>query len=159
LQNHSQLNEQQKPDGTSALFRIAGVGASLAFGSMVASLFALQPTREGFTFALNVGAIISFTVAATFTWFYWRMIARMASDRAPERRKKKFIVFSAGLILIGILSFLYPLKFIPKEKRKDVFVGLALAAACITGVGFVMMKVKRFLDADLKRSEEKQDGE
>jgi hypothetical protein len=64
-----------------------------------------------------------------------------------------------GLILVGLVSFLYPLKFVPAEKRWDVFVGLSLAAACITGVGLVMWRVKRFLDADLKRSEEKQDEE
>jgi hypothetical protein len=139
---------------SNALFRIAGVGASLAFGAMVASLFALKSVPDGFAFELNAKAVIAFLAAATFAGFYWRMIVRMASDRAPERRKKKFVAFSVGLVLVGLVSFLYPLKFIAREKRKDVFIGLALAAGCITGVGFVMMKVKRFLDADLKRSEE-----
>jgi hypothetical protein len=136
------------------LFRIAGVGASIAFGIMVASLFALRSAPNGLTFELNAAAVISFVAAAIPAWFYWRLVARMAMDKAPQQRRKKFIVFSVGLLLVGIVSFLYPLKFIPKEKRADVFVGLALAIGCITGVGFVMLKVKRFLDADLKRSEE-----
>ncbi len=140
--------------GSNALFRLAGVGASLAFGAMVASLFALKSVPDGFAFELNAVTVVAFLAAAALAWFYWRMIARMAADRAPERRKKKFVVFSIGLVLVGVVSFLYPLKFIPKEKRKDVFIGLALAAGCITGVGFVMLKVKKFLDADLKRSEE-----
>jgi hypothetical protein len=109
---------------------------------------------EGFAFELNAITVIAFLAAATLGWFYWRMIARMASDKAPERRKKKFVAFSIGLVLVGLVSFLYPLKFIPAEKRKDVFIGLALAAGCIAGVGFVMLKVKKFLDADLKKSEE-----
>jgi hypothetical protein len=138
----------------SALFRIAGLGRSVAFGVMVASLFALRSVPNGFTFELNAAAVISFIAAAVPAWFYWRLVARMAVDKAPQQRKKKFIVFSVGLMLVGIVSFLYPLKFIPEEKRKDVFVGLTLAVACVTGVGVVMWKVKRFLDADLKRSEE-----
>lgn len=145
---------RESSGGDSALFRIAGLGASMAFGVMVASLFALRSVSNGFTFELNAAAVISFFAAAVPAWFYWRLVARMAVDKAPQQRRKKFIVFSAGLILVGIVSFLYPLKFIPEEKRVDVFVGLSLAVGCITGVGFVMWKVKRFLDADLKRSEE-----
>ena len=57
-------------------------------------------------------------------------------------------------MLVGVISFLYPLKFIPPEKRWDVFVGLSLAIACIGGVATVMWKVKKFLDADAKRAEE-----
>jgi hypothetical protein len=147
------MQAEATSSNTTALFRIAGFGAALAFGVMVASLFALKPGPSGLTFQLNAGAIISFLVAAPVGWFYWRMVARMATERAPERRRKKFIVFSTGLILVGFFAFLYPLKFVPAEKRRDVFIGLALAFSAITGVGFVMLKVRRFLDADQKRCE------
>ena len=140
---------------TSALFNSAGSGAALAFGAMVATLFALERTSHGLTFRLNAAAIISFLVAAPVAWFYWRLIARMTTERAPEQRRQKFIVYSIGLLLIGVMAFLYPLKFVPKEKRKDVFIGLALAFGCIGGVGLVMLKVRKFLEADLKSSEEK----
>jgi cytochrome bd-type quinol oxidase subunit 2 len=139
---------------TSALFSIASYGAALAFGVMVATLFALERTPHGLSFKLNAAAIISFLVAAPVTFFYWRLIARMATERAPEQRRKKFIVFSIGLLLVGVMAFLYPLKFVPPEKRKDVFIGLALAFGCIGGVGLVMLKVRKFLEADLKHSEE-----
>ncbi len=138
---------------TSALFNIASYGAAVAFGVMVATLFALEPSPNGLVFRLNALAAISFLVAAPFAWFYWRLIARMATERAPEQRRKNFIVFSAGLLLVGVVAFLYPLKFVPAEKRKDVFIGLALAFGCISGVGFVMLKVRKFLEADLKSSE------
>jgi branched-subunit amino acid ABC-type transport system permease component len=146
--------QSEETTGSSTLFRIAGVGASLAFGAMVASLFALKSRPDGFAFELNAVTIVAFVAAAALGWFYWRMIARLAAESGPQPRKKKFVVFSIGLVVFGIVSFLYPLKFISKDKRKDVFIGLALAAGCVTGVGFVMMKVKKFLDADLKRSEE-----
>lgn len=145
--------QTEKPSGSSALFRIAGVGASLAFGVMVASLFAIKPVTEGLAFELNASVIISFIAAAVVAWFYWRMVARMAMARAPEQRRKKFAAFSVGLLLVGIVSFLYPLKFIPAEKRKDVFIGLGLAIVVLSGVGGVMWKVRNFLEADLKRSE------
>lgn len=147
--------ETSSDTGTSALFRIAGAGAALAFGAMVATLFALRRSSGGgFEFEINALAIISFVAAASVAWFYWRMIERMAVGRAPERRRKKFVIFSIGLLLIGVLAFLYPMKFVPPEKRADVFSGLVLAFTVIAGVGFVMLKVKRFLDADQQRAED-----
>lgn len=140
--------------GDRRLYQIAGASASLAFGVMVATLFAVKLTPSGLIFRVTPAAVVSFLIAAPFAWFYWRMVAGMATGDAPERRRRKFIVFSIGLLLVGFCAFLYPLKFIPAEKRKDVFIGLALALSCITGVGFVMLKVKRFLDADLKASED-----
>ena len=83
---------------------------------------------------------------------------RMAGSQVPQQRRKKFIAFSIGLVLVGIISFLYPLKFIAAEKRKDVFIGLALAMAVLSGVGFVMWKVRGFLEADLKRTEQEEDS-
>ena len=41
-----------------------------------------------------------------------------------------------------------------QREARFLKIGLALALSCITGVGFVMLKVKRFLDADLKASED-----
>ena len=140
--------------GGSTLFRIAGVGASLAFGVMVGTLFALKPVPDGLAFELNAAAIVAFIAAGIFAWLYWRMIERMALEKVPAQRKRRFILFSVGLVLVGVVSFLYPLKFVPAEKRKDVFTGLALAVAVLSGVGFVMWKVRNFLEADLKRSEE-----
>lgn len=147
------MNTSQK-SSSSALFHIAGAASALAFGVMMATLFAVERTSSGLVFRLNALAVIAFLVAAPVAWFYWRLIARMATENAPEQRRKKFVTFSAGLLFIGLLAFLYPLKFVPPEKRADVFVGLALAFMCIGGVGFVMLKVRKFLEADLKSSEE-----
>lgn len=148
------MNNAPNTGSPKTLFRIAGAGASLAFGAMVATLFALEPTPAGLMFVLNASAVVAFVIAAFFAWMYWRMVERMALEKVPASRKKKFIVFSIGLVLVGIVSFLYPMKFIPPEKRRDVFIGLALAVGCIFGVGVVMWKVRNFLEADLKKSEE-----
>jgi len=157
MPNESGIKTATPTGADSTLFRIAGFGASFAFGAMVASLFALKPVPDGLSFELNAGAVVSFIAAALFAWFYWRLIARMATDPSTPR-KKKFLIFSAGVVVIGIISFLYPLKFVPASKRADVFIGLALAIGCITGVGIVMWKVKKFLDADLKHTEEEERG-
>ncbi len=137
-----------------ALFRLVGVASGLAFGGMVASLFAVKSTPGGLVFELNAGAVISFVVCAVIAWFYWRVVERMAMGAAPQQRRRRFKLFSAGLLLVGVISFLYPLKFIPEEKRKDVFIGLALAIGVLSGVGYVMCHVKKFLEADEKRTED-----
>jgi heme/copper-type cytochrome/quinol oxidase subunit 3 len=138
----------------SGIFRIAGIGAALAFGAMVASLFALRSTAAGLVFEVNVMAVIAFVASAVVAWFYWRLVARMATDKSPELRKRKFVLFSIALLVMGVFAFAYPLRFIPPEKRADVFIGLALAITVLTGVGFVMGYVIKFLNADQKRAEE-----
>jgi hypothetical protein len=140
----------------SGIFRIAGVGAALAFGAMVASLFALRKSAAGLVFELNALAVIAFVASAVVAWFYWRLVARMAVDKSPELRKKKFVVFSIALLVVGAFAFAYPLRFIPAERRTDVFIGLALAVAVLTGVGFVMRQVIKFLNADQKHTEEEE---
>lgn len=147
---------QQTKDPDSTLFRIAGVGAALAFGAMVASLFAVRRGAAGLTFQVNTLVVIAFIASAVVAWFYWRLIARMATDKSPEQRKKKFVVFSIALLVVGVIAFLYPLTLIPADKRKDVFIGLALAVGVLTGVGFVMRQVIKFLNADQKQTEDEQ---
>ena len=147
------MSDDSKPSsGSSSFFRLAGAGTALAFGVMVASLFSLQHGPSGFSFRLNAWVVIAFVLAASAGWYYWKLVARMAAEKSPNLRKK-FIVFSIGLVLLGVIGFLYPLKFIPPEKRKDVFIGLALAVGVLSGVGFVMRKVIKFLDSDLKKTE------
>jgi uncharacterized iron-regulated membrane protein len=144
------INNEQ---GSRTLFRIVGFSTALAFGAMVGSLFAVKSLPSGLSFELTPAAVIAFIVAGIVAWFYWRMVERMAAGQAPQQRRRRFALFSIALLAVGIVSFLYPLKFIPREKRGDVFIGLALAAGCITGVGFVMWKVRRFLEADQKQTE------
>ncbi|HMJ89587.1 MAG TPA: hypothetical protein VK530_07205 [Candidatus Acidoferrum sp.] len=148
------MAEQKNPDST--LFRIAGVGAALAFGAMVASLFALRSTSAGLAFEVNVLAVVAFLASAAVAWFYWRLVARMAENKSPEQWKKKFVSFSVALLAVGVIAFAYPLRFIPPDKRADVFIGLALAIGVLTGVGFVMWQVIKFLNADQKRAEDEE---
>ena len=152
-------NDSTVGSSSSTLFHIAGLGSSLGFGAMVASLFAVRASAAGFAFEFTVPSVIAFLVSGMLAWLYWRLVARMAAEKAPEQRRKKFLIFSAGLLLIGVVAFLYPLKFIPAEKRKDVFIGLSLAVGCLSGVGLVMLKVRKFLEADLKESENENRGQ
>jgi hypothetical protein len=148
------MADQPQDNSTRTLFRIAGLGTALAFGAMVGSLFAVRSMPNGLTFDITPAVIIAFFVAAVIAWFYWRMVARLAGSSAPELQRKRFVLFSIAMVVVGILSFLYPIKFIPPEKRRDVTIGLTLAIACITGVGVVMWRVRKFLEADQKRAED-----
>lgn len=153
------MKELKDAKSTQTLFRIVGLSTAVAFGAMVGSLFAVKNTPSGLAMELTVGAVVAFVAAGAVAWLYWRMVARLTTSVTPGAKPKfppRFAAFSAALILIGFGAFLYPLRFVPDEKRTDVFVGLALAIAVLAGVGFVMWKVRNFLEADAKRSEDEE---
>ena len=54
------MNQPSNAGSASTLFKIAGIAASLAFGVMVATLFALKSAPNGFAFELNVATFVSF---------------------------------------------------------------------------------------------------
>ena len=150
------MNDAKDASHTRTLFRIVGLATGLAFGTMVGSLFAVRNSPGGLVFELNAASVIAFLAAGVLAWFYWRMVAKLATGAVPGMKPKfppRFAAFSAALALIGLAAFLYPLRFIPAEKRADIFIGLLLAVAVLSGVGFVMWKVRNFLEADAERTE------
>ena len=150
------MHDAKDVRSTQTLFRIVGLATALAFGTMVGSLFAVKRSAGGLVFQLNVAAVVAFLAAGALAWFYWRMVARLTRSAVPGQKPKfppKFAAFSAGLILIGLGAFLYPMRFVPEEKRADILIGLLLAVGVLTGVGIVMWKVRNFLEADAERTE------
>ncbi len=138
--------EKSDPESRSSrdFFKIASVGTALGLGAAAASTASLRSSPTGFSFQLSIGTFVAFVVAAAIGLSYWRLIA---SNSKAARRASLLIA------LAGVGLFLYPLRFVPAGNLHDLIIGLILAACALSVAGFLIWRVKRFLDLDSKQAE------
>jgi hypothetical protein len=121
------------------LFGIVLGSTALALGCMAAAIQALRQDAAGFTFHVSLGTFVAFALGTAAGLLYWKLAARsMLAVRLG----------TAVLVLAGVGGFLYPLRFVPANKRGDVAIGLVAASCAISLVAFLLWKLKRFFDAD-----------
>jgi FtsH-binding integral membrane protein len=129
-------------------YRIASLGTALGFGTAAASTASLCSSSVGFSFQLSVATFVAFVVGAAVGLIYWRLVA----SNSKAARRASFLIALAG---VGL--FLYPLRFVPAGNLHDLIIGLILAACALSIVGFLLWRVKRFLDKDSQQSGEETD--
>jgi hypothetical protein len=137
LTNRAASNDQR-------LFKIASYSTALAFGAVLASDQALIKDASGFSFHLSMGTPAVFAVGFAAGLIYWRIVlAGATGGRALLLRISSFL-----LLLGGVASFLYPLRFLPAERLPEVFIGLSTAAVALSLVAFVLWQFKKFFDQE-----------
>jgi hypothetical protein len=129
----------------SALVRVMMLGTALACGAMVASLLALQAGPDGFYFRVSSVSGAGFLAGALAVLWLWKvLLSRAASPRQRlARRAAKGV-----LLLSAVAAFLYPLRFVPKEKLPEIGAGLGLAVIVLSIVGSVLWRIRRFLERE-----------
>ncbi|HZV33650.1 MAG TPA: hypothetical protein VFB72_03670, partial [Verrucomicrobiae bacterium] len=104
--------------------RIMVAGTAIAFGCMAGSLEALRGGPGGFSFQISWRTFLAFAVGGLAVVPFWNIVFGLVSNnRTRSRHVRAAILF----LLIGIAAFLYPLRFIPKEKLPEVYTGLVFA--------------------------------
>ena len=125
------------------------LSSALGIGTLAASLIVLEPTDHGFEFKWSLYAPVGFVVGALLAWAYWRLVFRLAlrnaKPRESARRLKQAVI---GLLVLGVLAFLYPLRYVAEERRTDVLIGLGAAIAALSGVGWMIRTVVVMLESE-----------
>jgi hypothetical protein len=129
------------------LFKIVLGSTALALGCMAAALQALRRGTDGFKFQLSFGTFVAFAVGFAAGFLYWKLTVRS--------------LFAARLgntllVLAGVGAFLYPLRFARPDKMSDIATGLGAASCAIALVALLLLKMKRFFDADTAAVEKKE---
>jgi hypothetical protein len=126
------------------LLRIASVSTALAFGAVLASLEALYRNTSGFAFHISLRTLAAFVIGGAVGLVYWKIVTLGATGRASKLlRPASFL-----LLLAGVGAFLYPLRFLSKERLIEVFQGLATVAVALSLVGYILWRIKGFLEQD-----------
>ncbi|HWY78609.1 MAG TPA: hypothetical protein VN281_23540 [Verrucomicrobiae bacterium] len=134
------------------LFKVMKFSTALAFGALLASLESLRSSPAGFSFQLSYKTLLAFLIGAGIAMAYWSLVLRCGA----VARRTGVVVGTILLALFGIGAFLYPLRFVPREKLPDILIGLGLAACALSGVGGLLWGARRFLNADSQATEEKE---
>lgn len=114
-------------------------GFSLAFGLVVASSEALQPTATGFAIALTWWTLLAFVVGTVVMLPCFHVI--IYSERKYPRR-----LALVGIVLLGLGAFFYPMRVVPSEKWRAVFTGLGVAILALSILASMLVLLYRFFE-------------
>lgn len=128
------------------VFRIIIYCLSLAFSVLIASLETVRSARDGFAFEVSWRTAVAFLLGAALTVPCFRTI--FLSPNKARRNAALTVV-----VVIGVASFLYPLRFVPSEKFGAIFTGLTIAACTLSVIGVILLTINRFLNADQRAME------
>lgn len=144
---------------------VVKAASALGLGLMAAFLYSLKQVHPSIRLEITFGTGVVFLVTAVFTWLFCRVLFKgefteEGLPRAPGQRKKQvarwIIVFLSLSTLITIAAFVYSLKDIAAESRRDVIQGTVIAFVVLAGGGLLIHKAVKFFEEQDKASLEQQ---
>jgi hypothetical protein len=131
--------------GDKVLLRVMVFGTTAACAVMAACLEALRARDSGFYFAPSWRTGLVLISSGALVLWAWRIV--LDETDTPRHRLARRTV--KGLLLAGAaVSFLYPLRFVPKSKLPEIAIGLGMATCALSIVGYLLLRARRFLEAD-----------
>jgi hypothetical protein len=120
-------------------------GFSLAFGLVIASLQALRPTATGFAIRFSGWTVGAFLLGSALMLPCFHVIVH--SENKTHRRAAL-----TAVVLLGLGAFFYPMRVVPHEKYRPIFIGLAAAAAALSVLAVLLLVLHRFFENDQSRN-------
>ena len=134
------------------LLRVIQFSSAFSLGLMAALLFSEKQVTPDLRCELSAGSGIAFLVGATFSWLFWRVVFKVDGKRTgPGKRRVLFAALSVLLSLATVAAFAFALKGVGNEKLREIIQGTLLAVFALSGVGFLLWRIARFLESDNKR--------
>src|SRR5690348_16958349 len=84
-------------------------------------------------------------VGAAAGSYLWQLIGRLEKQPSPAARKR-VVLYCLGLLIGGLAVFAYPFRFVPREKFRDVLIGLVAALAVLSFAGWMLFLLFRALN-------------
>ena len=151
--------------------RVVKVATALGLGLMAAFLYSIKQVHPSLLLEFGFGALAAFVVTAVFTWIFCGVLFRSefsgdssGSHAGPsaalrQRRVRRWLIFFLSVCALTTAgSFLYALKDVTSESRREVMEGTAIAVGVLTVGGFLIHKSVRFFEeqdrAQLQMEEE-----
>lgn len=135
--------------------RVVKFATALGLGLMTAFLYSLKGVYPTIQLEFNVGTVLAFLVTAVFSWVFCGVLfsgevrdGDSASAVALKKRRVTrwviFFIVVSGLATAG--AFLYSLKDVSAENRREVIQGAGMATVALTFAGILIHKAVRFFE-------------
>jgi hypothetical protein len=134
---------------------------ALSLGVMAGFLYSLKQVHPTIELECNLGTALAFLITAVFSWLFCGVLFRGEFNKGDsagaaaltKRRVTRWIVFFfvvSGLAMAG--AFLYSLKNVSAQSRREVIEGAGIATVFLTIGGFLIHKTVRFFEEQDKVS-------
>ncbi len=166
------MNQHKPTKDERDFVKVVQAGTALALGVMAAFLYSLKQVHPSIRLEFTIGTVIAFLVTAVFSWMFCGVLFKgefnegdtVQSAAIKKRRVVRWTIFFivvSGLATGG--AFLYSLKDVSSQNRREVMEGAGLAVAVLTAGGFLIHKSVRFFEeqdrVNLEMNREDDDSE
>ncbi len=135
--------------------RVVKAGTALGLGSMAAFLYSLKQVHPSIVLEFGPGTILSAGITAVFSWLFCGVLFRTQFDEGDSaqsaavknRRMVRWVIYFLVIsALVGAGVFLYSLKDVSAEGRRDVLIGTGMAVIVLTIGGILIHKTVLFFE-------------
>ena len=135
--------------------RVVKIATALGLGVMAAFLYSLKQVHPTIRLELGLGTVLAFLITAAFSWIFCGVLFQGEFDEGDyanaaalkKRRIVRWIIFFiviSGLATAG--AFLYSLKDLSAESRREVIEGTGIATLVLAVGGLLIHKAVRFFE-------------
>jgi len=119
---------------------------ALGFGALLGTLPLAERGVAGIQWRLHWASLPLFAIGMMAGIWFWRLVYRLGATTDETLARKRLKLGAFAIIPLGIIGFLYPLRFIEPARRTEVFIGLGMAVAVLSLVGVVLVGLIRWLN-------------
>lgn len=135
--------------------RVVKLGTALGLSVLTGFLYSLKQVHPSIILEFTVGTVVSSLAVAAFSWLFCGVLFKTEFDEGDtaqssaikNRRMVRwvmfFLIFSA---LSGTGVFLYSLKDVNAESRREVIQGTGIAVVVLTIGGVLIHKTVKFFE-------------
>lgn len=149
MDQHKHIKDQRD------FVRVVQVGTAVALGVMAAFLYSLKQVHPSIRLEFTIGTVAAFLATAAFSWIFCGVLFKGEFDegeavQSAEIKKRRVVRWTFFFIVVSSLStggaFLYSLKDVSSENRREVIEGAGFAVVVLTIGGFFIHKAVRFFE-------------
>ena len=135
--------------------RVVKLGTALSLSVLTGFLYSLKQVHPSMIFEFGFGTVVSSLAAAVFSWLFCGVLFKTEFDEGDtaqsaaikNRRMTRWVIFFLVISAIsGAGVFLYSLKDVSAESRREVIVGTGIAVVVLTIGGFLIHKTVVFFE-------------
>jgi hypothetical protein len=160
------MNQRKPTKDERDFIRVVKVGVALAMGLMAAFLISLKQIHPSIRIEITFGSLLAFLITGVLSWMFCGVLfkSELIDGDSPEaavlrkKRVRRWILIFVGLsVLATAAAFIYSLKDVAAESRRDVMEGTAIAVVVLAVGGFLIYKAVQLFEEQDKVSLEQRE--